>query len=45
MRVLWASDAWAQYIRWQQADSDTVKKINDLIEATRLVVTTHQRRA
>jgi toxin YoeB len=35
MRVVWASDAWNQYLEWQRTDLGVVKKLNELIEDTR----------
>jgi len=35
MKVLWATDAWAQYLQWQKAEPKITQKINDLIEDAR----------
>ena len=35
MKVVWASDAWEQYLEWQRTDFDVAKKINELVEDTR----------
>lgn len=32
MKLLWLSDAWDDYLYWQQTDKKTLKKINDLIK-------------
>jgi toxin YoeB len=32
MKLLWLSDAWDDYLYWQQADKKTLKKINELIK-------------
>lgn len=32
MKLLWLSDAWDDYLYWQQTDRKTLKKINDLIK-------------
>lgn len=32
MKLLWLSDAWDDYLYWQQADKKTFKKINELIK-------------
>jgi toxin YoeB len=31
MKLLWLSDAWDDYLYWQQTDRKTLKKINELI--------------
>ena len=36
MKVVWASDAWEQYLEWQRTDFDVAKKINELIEDARV---------
>ena len=35
MKVVWASDAWEQYLEWQRTDFDVAKKINELVEDAR----------
>ncbi len=32
MKLLWISDAWDDYLYWQQTDKKTLKKINELIK-------------
>jgi toxin YoeB len=32
MKLLWLSDAWDDYLYWQQTDRKTLKKINELIK-------------
>jgi toxin YoeB len=32
MKLLWLSDAWDDYLYWQQTDKKTLKKINELIK-------------
>jgi toxin YoeB len=32
MRVIWSSQAWEDYILWQEPDPRTVRKINALIK-------------
>lgn len=32
MRIIWASEAWDDYIWWQGEDKKTVKRINKLIK-------------
>lgn len=31
MKLTWSSDAWEDYLHWQQADPKTLRRINDLI--------------
>ena len=35
MRIVWASDAWDDYLYWQSADPKVFRLINDLINDTR----------
>jgi toxin YoeB len=35
MRIVWASDAWDDYLYWQSADPKVIRLINDLINDTR----------
>jgi toxin YoeB len=35
MRIVWASDAWDDYLYWQSADPKVLRLINDLINDTR----------
>jgi toxin YoeB len=35
MRIVWASDAWEDYLYWQSADPKVLGLINDLINDTR----------
>jgi len=35
MRIIWASDAWDDYLYWQSADPKVLRLINDLINDTR----------
>ena len=32
MNLIWSTNAWEDYLYWQQTDKKTVKKINDLIK-------------
>jgi toxin YoeB len=32
MNLIWSTNAWDDYLYWQQTDKKTVKKINDLIK-------------
>lgn len=32
MKLLWAQEAWEDYLYWQQTDKSTLKKINSLIK-------------
>jgi toxin YoeB len=32
MNLIWSTNAWEDYVYWQQNDKKTVKKINDLIK-------------
>ncbi|WP_142849364.1 Txe/YoeB family addiction module toxin [Telmatospirillum sp. J64-1] len=32
MKLIWAPEAWEDYLHWQANDRDTLKKINDLIK-------------
>lgn len=32
MRLVWADDAWNDYVAWQSADPSTVRKINELLK-------------
>lgn len=32
MRIVWASEAWDDYVWWQGEDKKTVKRINKLIK-------------
>ena len=32
MRLIWASEAWDDYVWWQGEDKKTVKRINKLIK-------------
>ncbi len=34
MKLIFAEQAWEDYVYWQQQDKRTVKRINDLIENT-----------
>ena len=34
MKLVFADEAWNDYLDWQQQDKRTVKRINELIEAT-----------
>ena len=34
MRIIWASDAWDDYLYWQSADPKVLRLINDLINDT-----------
>ena len=31
MRKIWFEEAWEDYLRWQNADKKTLKRINELI--------------
>ena len=35
MKIVWARDAWDDYLYWQSADAKVVRLINDLINDTR----------
>ena len=35
MKLVFADEAWNDYLDWQQQDKRTVKRINELIEATK----------
>ena len=35
MKLVWAEDAWDDYLTWQESDPDTVKKINALVKNIR----------
>lgn len=35
MKLVFADEAWDDYLGWQQQDKRIVRRINDLIEATR----------
>ena len=32
MKLSWSSNAWEDYLHWQQADPKTLRRINDLIK-------------
>lgn len=32
MKFVWLSDAWEDYLYWQQYDKKTLKKINELLK-------------
>jgi toxin YoeB len=32
MQIQFSTDAWSQYLYWQQQDRRTIKRINDLLE-------------
>ncbi|MCM1225325.1 MAG: Txe/YoeB family addiction module toxin [Lachnospiraceae bacterium] len=31
MKKIWFDEAWADYLKWQQLDKKTVKRINEII--------------
>jgi toxin YoeB len=33
--LVWTDEAWSQYLYWQTQDKKTLKRINQLIEATK----------
>ncbi|MCK7435921.1 Txe/YoeB family addiction module toxin [Enterobacter bugandensis] len=33
MRLIWAGNAWEDYLYWQETDKRIVKKINELIKS------------
>jgi toxin YoeB len=33
-KLTWTDDAWSDYLYWQTQDKKTLKRINNLIEAT-----------
>lgn len=33
MKIIFAEEAWEDYIYWQESDKKTLKRINDLIKA------------
>jgi toxin YoeB len=35
VKVLWAANAWEDYLFWQETDPNTVERINDLIKECR----------
>jgi toxin YoeB len=35
VKLVWAEDAWDDYLTWQESDPDTVKKINALVKDIR----------
>ena len=35
MKLLWASDAWDDYVQWQQSDTVTLARINTLLAEIR----------
>jgi toxin YoeB len=35
VKLVFADEAWNDYLDWQQQDKRTVKRINELIEATK----------
>jgi toxin YoeB len=35
VKLVWAPDAWDDYLYWQDADPDTARRINDLIKEAR----------
>ncbi|HEY8564111.1 MAG TPA: Txe/YoeB family addiction module toxin [Beijerinckiaceae bacterium] len=35
MKLLWTSDAWEDYLYWQQTDPKTLRAVNDLIRDVR----------
>ena len=35
MKLLWAADAWDDYVRWQREDAATLAKINRLLTEVR----------
>jgi toxin YoeB len=35
MMVLWASDAWDQYLEWQRTNLDVARKINEVVQDIR----------
>ena len=35
MKLLWASDAWDDYVQWQQSDTATLARINTLLAEIR----------
>jgi toxin YoeB len=35
VRLVWAEDAWDDYLAWQEADPGTVRKINELVKNIR----------
>ena len=35
MKLLWASDAWDDYVQWQQSDAVTLARINTLLAEIR----------
>jgi len=35
VKIVWARDAWDDYLYWQSADAKVVRLINDLINDTR----------
>ena len=32
MNLLWTDEAWEDYLYWQNADKDVMRKVNDLIK-------------
>ncbi len=34
MKLIWASNAWEDYLYWQENDKKTLRRINELIKAT-----------
>ncbi|MGE5501082.1 MAG: Txe/YoeB family addiction module toxin [Ignavibacteriales bacterium] len=32
MKLVWASNAWEDYLHWQQTDIKTLQRVNDLIK-------------
>ena len=32
MNLLWTEEAWEDYLYWQNADKDVLRKVNDLIK-------------
>jgi toxin YoeB len=35
VKLVWADDAWDDYVTWQESDPPTTKKINELIKNIR----------
>jgi toxin YoeB len=35
VKLVWAANAWEDYLFWQQTDPNTVERINDLIKECR----------
>ncbi len=35
MKLLWTSEAWEDYVHWQETDRDVLRRINELLKDAR----------